>query len=172
VIPSLATPIGGLVAGYIMSRWGRLALLVRIGAGFMLLGNLLVVFLKFHDSTWKYYVYVFPTNLGQGIIYPSLLFTFLSAFEHKGMLFNIFLSAIALLIVADQATSTSTVYLIRSVGWVWGVAIVSAILQGVLRAELPSALEGVKNKEEVESCLHLIDYANSDRSLKRYDIRF
>jgi len=52
-IPSLATPIGGFFAGYVMSRWGRLALLVRIGAGFMLLGNLLVVFLKFHDSTWN-----------------------------------------------------------------------------------------------------------------------
>ncbi len=31
-IPSLATPIGGLIAGIVMSRWGKLITLVRLGA--------------------------------------------------------------------------------------------------------------------------------------------
>lgn len=84
VIPSLATPIGGLVAGFTMSRWGRLSQLVKIGCFFMVLGNGLIASLKFKDSSWKYLVYLFPANLGQGIAYPSILFTFLAAFDHSG----------------------------------------------------------------------------------------
>ncbi|KAM0357672.1 hypothetical protein ACHAPZ_002276 [Fusarium culmorum] len=36
-IPSLATPIGGVIAGVIMSRWGKLLTLVRIGAFLMII---------------------------------------------------------------------------------------------------------------------------------------
>lgn len=83
VIPSLATPVGGVIAGFIMSRYGRLSELVRLGCFFMILGNALVASLKYHDSKWKYLVYLFPANLGQGIAYPSILFTFLAAFDHS-----------------------------------------------------------------------------------------
>lgn len=82
VIPSLATPVGGVIAGLIMSRYGRLSELVRVGCIFMILGNGLVASLKYHDSNWKYMVYLFPANLGQGIVYPSILFTFLAAYDH------------------------------------------------------------------------------------------
>lgn len=78
------TPVGGVIAGIVMSRWGKLALLVRIGAGLMFIGNLLVTFLHFNDSNWKYFAYIIPANLGQGIVYPGILFTFLSAFDHDG----------------------------------------------------------------------------------------
>ncbi len=50
----------------------------------MTLGNALVASLSFYDSTWKYYVYIFPANLGQGILYPATLFTNLATFEHSG----------------------------------------------------------------------------------------
>lgn len=83
-IPSLATPVGGLVAGIIMSRWGKLIWLIRFGAAIMLLGNALVTSLEFEDSRWKYFVYIFPANLGQGIIYPAILFTTLASFDHAG----------------------------------------------------------------------------------------
>lgn len=83
-IPSLATPIGGLIAGVVMSRWGRLIGLVRTGAILMVIGNGLVTSLNFEDSTWKYFVYIFPANLGQGIVYPGILFTSLATFEHAG----------------------------------------------------------------------------------------
>jgi hypothetical protein len=85
VIPSLATPVGGLVAGIIMSRWGKLAPLVRTGAALMVLGNTLVVFYQFENATWKYFVYLIPANLGQGMAYPGILFTFLAIFDHAGM---------------------------------------------------------------------------------------
>jgi len=83
-IPSLATPIGGLIAGVVMSRWGKLLSLVRLGALLMVVGNALVTSLGFEDSAWKYYVYIFPANLGQGIVYPGILFTSLATFDHAG----------------------------------------------------------------------------------------
>jgi len=83
VIPSLATPVGGLIAGVVMSRWGKLSTLVRTGCFMMALGNGLVALLKYNDAKWRYIVYLFPANLGQGIVYPSILFTFLAANDHS-----------------------------------------------------------------------------------------
>ncbi|KAI9155194.1 multidrug resistance fnx1 [Paramyrothecium foliicola] len=128
-IPSLATPIGGLIAGIVMSRWGKLIPLMRTGATLMAIGNGLVLSLGFSDQTWKYIAFIFPASLGQGIIYPSILFTSLASFEH-----------------ADHAVSASTVYLIRSLGTVWGVSISSAIVQTTLSIRLPAALDGVPDK--------------------------
>ncbi|CAI7636784.1 unnamed protein product [Penicillium glandicola] len=132
VIPCLFTPLGGLVAGIVMSRWGRLASIVRVGAALMFVGNLLVMLLKFNDSGWKYFVYVIPANLGQGMVYPGILFTFLAAFDH-----------------ADHAVSASTVYLIRSLGTVWGVAVTSTIMQNTLNSGLGEALSGIPDKWKV-----------------------
>lgn len=88
--PCLATPLGGLISGIVMSRWGKLSYLVRTGAGLMFIGNLLVMLLRFHDAEWKYFAYVIPANLGQGIVYPGILFTFLAAFDHSGKLVPVF----------------------------------------------------------------------------------
>ncbi|KAF5670631.1 major facilitator family transporter fnx1 [Fusarium heterosporum] len=141
-IPSLATPIGGLISGVVMSRWGKLLPLVRIGALFMVIGNGLVTLLQFQDSKWKYFVYVFPANLGQGIIYPGILFTSLASFDH-----------------ADHAVTASTVYLIRSLGTVWGVSVTSAIVQTTLSVRLPDALSDVSDKWRViEQIRHSVGF--------------
>ncbi|KAH8589728.1 major facilitator superfamily domain-containing protein [Bisporella sp. PMI_857] len=132
VIPSLSTPIGGLIAGYIMSHFGQLSNLVRCGCFLMTLGNALVASLQYQDSSWKYVAYLFPANIGQGIVYPSILFTNIAAFEQ-----------------AQQAVSTSTVYLFRSMGTVWGVAAASTIIQNILSHRLPVALIDVPNKDEL-----------------------
>ncbi|CAF3463252.1 unnamed protein product [Fusarium graminearum] len=152
-IPSLATPIGGVIAGVVMSRWGKLLTLVRIGAFLMVLGNGLVTSLRFHDSKWKYFVYVFPANLGQGIIYPGILFTSLASFSHS-----------------DHAVTASTVYLVRSMGTVWGVSTTSAIVQTTLSARLPEALSNVPDKWSIiEQIRHSVDYIHElplDQQLK------
>jgi hypothetical protein len=83
VIPSLATPAGGLVAGIIMSRWGRLSGLVQVGCLLMMVGNGLIASLLYKDASWKYLVYLFPANFGQGMSYPAILFTNLAAFDHN-----------------------------------------------------------------------------------------
>ncbi|KAH7271477.1 hypothetical protein FSOLCH5_004354 [Fusarium solani] len=140
-IPSLATPIGGVIAGIVMSRWGRLIALVRTGALLMVVGNALVTSLGFEDSTWKYFVFVFPANLGQGIIYPGILFTSLASFDH-----------------ADHAVTASTVYLIRSLGTVWGVSVTSAIVQTTLSVRLPDALSEVSDKWRIiDQIRHSVD---------------
>lgn len=71
-----------------MSRWGKLIPLVRTGASLMVVGNALVTSLGFVDSRWKYFVYIFPANLGQGIVYPGILFTSLATFDHAGELYT------------------------------------------------------------------------------------
>jgi hypothetical protein len=53
----------------------------------------------------------------------------------------------------EQAVSTSTTYLFRSMGTIWGVAGSSSIIQNVLAKRLPDALSGIPNKEQVNSSL-------------------
>jgi len=132
IVPSLSTPIGGLIAGFVMSRWGMLGHLVRTGCVFMVLGNGLVASLKYQDSSWKYVAYLFPANIGQGIVYPSILFTNIAHFEQS-----------------QQAVSTSMVYLFRSMGTVWGVAAASTIIQNILSSRLPAALAEFPNSEKI-----------------------
>lgn len=93
IVPALSTPIGGLIAGFIMSRWGQLSHLVRAGCFFMMLGNALVASLKYQDSSWKYIAYLFPANIGQGIVYPSILFTNIASFEQSRKLLLSILSS-------------------------------------------------------------------------------
>lgn len=132
VVPSLGTPVGGLIAGFVMSRWGMLGHLVRLGCLLMVIGNGLMATLNYNDSSWKYVVYLFPANVGQGIVFPSILFTNIAAFKQS-----------------QQAVSTSMVYLFRSMGSVWGVAAASTIIQNVLSSRLPSALSGIPDKLKV-----------------------
>jgi len=89
IIPSLTTPIGGVIAGYTMSRGGRLGWLVRCGTAFLTLGNVLIASLCFTDANWKYFVFLIPANLGLGMTNPSVLFSFVSAFEHRGMFYRL-----------------------------------------------------------------------------------
>jgi hypothetical protein len=86
IVPSLAAPLGGLVAGVVMSRWGQLLWIVRAGAASMVIGNALTSSLGMKEPSWKYILYIFPANFGQGMVYPGILFTSLASFEHAGML--------------------------------------------------------------------------------------
>ena len=133
-----------------MSRWGKLIALMRIGAVLMLVGNGLLCTLQFVDSQWKYFAYLLPASIGQGIIYPSILFTSLASFDHHGMYMSTdtprFHVAKTFL---DHAVSTSTVYLLRSLGGVWGVSITSANFQTVLGSRLSEALGEIPHKWRV-----------------------
>ncbi|KAF2759204.1 multidrug efflux transporter [Pseudovirgaria hyperparasitica] len=145
IVPSVASPLGGLISGIVMSRWGKLALLVRIGTGLMAIGNSLVASFRFREAGWKYIVFLFPANLGQGIVYPGILFTYMAAFDHT-----------------DHAVSSSTVYLVRSLGWVYGVAITQLITQNTLTSRLPAALSEVDDKRTIiDNIRHSVSYLHS-----------
>ncbi|KAL7907896.1 major facilitator superfamily domain-containing protein [Trichoderma velutinum] len=128
-IPSLAMPLGGLIAGTVMSRWGKLIPLMRTGLILMTIGQALVSSWAFSDASWKYVLYIFPSHLGTGIVYPATLFISIASHAHS-----------------DHAVSASTTYLVRSLGTVWGVSITSAIVQNTLSVRLPQVLSEVPDK--------------------------
>ncbi|KAL7955908.1 major facilitator superfamily domain-containing protein [Trichoderma compactum] len=128
-IPSLAMPLGGLIAGTVMTRWGKLIPLMRTGLILMTIGQALVSSWAFSDASWKYVLYIFPSHLGTGIVYPSILFISIASHAHS-----------------DHAVSASTTYLVRSLGTVWGVSITSAIVQNTLSVRLPQVLSEVPDK--------------------------
>lgn len=84
MIPAMMTPIGGLVAGLIMSRNGSLRKMIWVGLGLVVSGNGLILTLKRANPDWKYIVYLLPAGLGQGMAYPSLLFTFIRMADTSG----------------------------------------------------------------------------------------
>jgi len=112
IFPALSTPIGGIIAGVTMARFNCLRSLVYSGSFIMSLGNFFVLLIDKNTKSWLLNLLLMPANIGQGLAYPSSLFTFVFAYG-----------------TSNQATSTSMVYLMRSIGGVWGVAGVSAIIQ-------------------------------------------
>ena len=84
MIPSLATLWGGVIAGYMMQREYRLCHNVRLGTGMMLVGNLLALTFGTTSPRWRESIYLVPANLGIGLTNPSVLFSFVALFEHKG----------------------------------------------------------------------------------------
>lgn len=58
----------------------------------------------------------------------------------------------------DHAVSASTVYLVRSLGTVWGVSVTSAIVQTTLTVRLPQALRGIPYENDIiDQIRHSVD---------------
>jgi hypothetical protein len=57
---------------------------VRLGTAMMFIGNLLAIGLGRKGSSWSDVVFLLPANLGLGLTNPSVLFSFVSLFEHQG----------------------------------------------------------------------------------------
>lgn len=131
-----------------MHRGYRLAYSVRLGTALMLLGNVLVWSMGTTGTRWKEFIYLVPANMGLGLTNPSVLFSFISLCEQKGMCSPLSCSASNSPFVSEQAVATSTVYLIRSMGTIYGVTITTAIVQNVLISRLPRTL-GPDATEEV-----------------------
>ncbi|KAH8120961.1 hypothetical protein FP744_10000918 [Trichoderma asperellum] len=128
-LPSLAMPLGGLISGTVMSRWGKLIPLMRTGLILMTVGQAMVSSWAFSDAPWKYVWYIFPSHLGTGMVYPAILFISIASHSHS-----------------DHAVSASTTYLVRSLGTVWGVSVTSTIVQNTLSVRLPQVLSEVPDK--------------------------
>lgn len=84
IVPALATPVGGVIAGTLMHRGNPLCLNVRLGTATMLLGNLLAMSMGTTGNRWKEFVFLVPANLGLGLTNPSVLFSFVSLSGHGG----------------------------------------------------------------------------------------
>lgn len=139
IFPALSTPIGGVLAGVTMARFNCLRLLVYSGSFIMSVGNFLVLLINKNTKPWLLNLLLMPANIGQGLAYPSSLFTFIFAYG-----------------ASNQATSTSVVYLLRSIGGVWGVAGVSAIIQLITNYKVSKDLHnlGELNDGEINEILN------------------
>lgn len=67
-----------------MQRGSRLSYNVRLGTAMMLLGNMLAVTLGTTGDRRKEFVFLVPATLGLGLTNPSILFSFVSLFGHRG----------------------------------------------------------------------------------------
>ncbi|KAH7041591.1 major facilitator superfamily domain-containing protein [Microdochium trichocladiopsis] len=132
VPPSLATPLGGLSTGIVMRRRGSLVTVTRVGLVMLLCSNALMLSLPMGSAEWKFSVFPIPGNFGSGMIYPSILFSFIRA---SG--------------IQEHAVATSLVYLTRSMGTMWGVSVVSTIVQNLLPARLETALPDFEGRKEM-----------------------
>lgn len=141
MIPSLSSPVGGVMTGLLMSRVGNLAKLMSIGCALMATGDWLVLLSSHIPVTWFNFLLI-PANVGQGLCYPAALFTFIRVFTPE-----------------NHAVATSIASISRSLGQICGVAVGSAIVQNVLATELPKRLgdDTDEAKELIERIRHSFD---------------
>ncbi|KAK9317939.1 major facilitator superfamily domain-containing protein [Lipomyces starkeyi] len=140
IVPSLVGIVGSIATGVIMSRWGHLSKLMKIGTLIMLTGCILVSTFGPNTPTWKYVTFMMPTQFGNAILMPAALFSMLAHFSR-----------------VDHAVATGTCYLIRSIGLVLGVSVSNAINQNSLSSILPRVLANTPNGDEIaELVIHSV----------------
>lgn len=137
-IPSLFTSVGSLLTAYFMNKdVSNLVYLVHFGVFLIGFGNLLALFISPRIPDKMLNFLLIAANTGQGISNPALLFTFILNFTKR-----------------LQASSTSTLYLFRSIGNVWGVATISIIIQFFLKNELVKNFENSDlNEDEINKII-------------------
>ncbi|CEP64901.1 uncharacterized protein LALA0_S14e01816g [Lachancea lanzarotensis] len=135
-IPAFCTPIGGLIMGISMKQTRRLPALLIGGIALMFFGNVCFLFINKSTPGWLKFLLLIPANIGQGITFPSTLFSFLFAFS-----------------VRKQATATAALYLFRSIGCVWGVAGSSSLVQTLVSRGLKKGLKDLASEEEISRLL-------------------
>lgn len=143
-IPSLFTPVGGLITGICMSKYNCLQILLYAGIALMTLGNFLFLFIEKDSPNWLIGLFLIPANLGQGITFPATLFTFIFAFPKS-----------------RQATATSTLYLFRSIGSVWGVALSTGVIQLYFSKYMRSGLKDLLDEDKVNELVNKITLNSS-----------
>ncbi|KAJ4372895.1 hypothetical protein N0V83_003186 [Neocucurbitaria cava] len=151
LVPAVAgNAIGGILSGIIIHRTGRYKALILVATIVAATGYLLLI-LRWHgDTNWLESLYIFPGGFGMGIVQSAL-----------------FISIQAAIDPAFTAIATSTLYLTSTVGFLAGLAGVSAVLQEALRKGLDRRLtnlgfpDGKKWSiiERAVSDVHYIDEA-------------
>jgi MFS family permease len=145
MIPSMSTPVGGVITGLLMSRVKNLAKVYSVGAALIALGAWLVIVTSDLSEFWWYNVLLVPANIGQGLAFPASLFTFIRVFTPE-----------------NHAVATSIAALYRSLGQICGVAVGSAIVQNVLATELPSRLgSSPETRDLIEKIRHSFSTINT-----------
>ncbi|KAI5795662.1 major facilitator superfamily domain-containing protein [Geopyxis carbonaria] len=133
LIPSLAGTVGAVSTGLIITRTGRLDYTLYAGSGIMLAGTIILAFMQPDFSDLLFFFFLIPCNLGLGLALPSGLMSILATSSQT-----------------DQAVTTSTLIMMRSLGNVLGVATSSLILQNCLFYFLEQNITGPGKQEIIK----------------------
>lgn len=101
------------------------------GGVFCLIGTTGLLFMRKDMPNWAYIIFLIPTSVGTGFMFPSAFISILAVSEQ-----------------VEQAVVTSMLVLWRSIGVVLGVASSSLVLQNALRKYLEEMVVG-SDKEAV-----------------------
>jgi MFS family permease len=149
----IGNALGGVISGAIISRTGRYKFLILVATLVSSSGYLLLI-LRWHGNTnWLESLYIFPGGFGMGIVQSAL-----------------FISVQAAIDPSFAAIAASTLYLTSSVGFLAGMAGVSAVLQGTLRHSLDQrlgklGLEGDKKWRIIEHAISDVHYADKAKAV-------
>lgn len=133
LVPSLAGTTSAVAAGIIITQTGRLKPIIFIGSILVIVGAISLCCMDRFFAGWVYFLFLVPTNLGVGFVFPSTLMSVLATSSQN-----------------DQAVATSTLILWRCLGSVIGVASSSLIVQNFLFYFLERRITGEGKREVIE----------------------
>lgn len=132
MVPSLAGTTTSVAAGIIITRTGRLKPILFLGSVIVVLGTICLCCMKRTFPGWVFLLFLIPTNLGVGFVFPSTLMSVLATSSQS-----------------EQAVATSTLILWRCLGAVIGVASSSLIVQNCLNYFLDKRVTGEEKREVI-----------------------
>ncbi|KFX97091.1 hypothetical protein V490_02966 [Pseudogymnoascus sp. VKM F-3557] len=111
VIPMTVIGIpGAAISVVVLAKWGKYRILHQIGFGIMTIGLGLFTLQNRHTTTAEWVIYQVIPALGSGMVLNTMLPAFQAGLKES-----------------DQAAATATWAFIRSLGFIWGVAIPAAV---------------------------------------------
>jgi MFS family permease len=142
--------LGGIISGAVINRTGRYKLMVLVATTSASIGYALLI-VRWHGSTnWFESLYIFPCGFAMGVVQSALFISVQASIEPE-----------------YAAIAASMLYLTSPIGNVAGLAVASAVLQGMLKQGLGQRLDtlGYEEKrkwkiiEQAVSNVHYIDKA-------------
>jgi hypothetical protein len=134
IVSTIAASIVGTATGFYITWSKQLKIPLVLGVVFLLGGSILYIFMDRHMPSWAFILFLIPSNIGQGFMYPATFIAILAVSEQ-----------------AEQAVVTSTLVLWRSMGLVLGVAISSLVLQNSLYYYLELFISGPDREHVIQA---------------------
>lgn len=125
MVPSIAASLVGTATGFLITWSRRLKWPLMNGGVFLLVGTVGLALMKRGLPWWIYLLFLIPSNIGQGFMFPGT-----------------FMAVLAVSPQAEMAVVTSTLILWRSLGMVMGVSASSLVMQNALVVYLNQKVVG------------------------------
>lgn len=133
LVNTVAGTVTSVAAGIIITRTGRLKPILVTGSVIAVIGTIGLCFMQRSFPGWLFILFLIPTNLGVGFVFPTTLMSILATSPQH-----------------DQAVATSTLILWRCLGSVIGIASSSLIVQNCLNYFLEQRVTGEAKREVID----------------------